>query len=299
MERGPASNGAAASRGRGLREPSPALTGAPLLEGKRLVITGVITKSSIAWTVARMAQLAGAEVILTGFGRARRLTERAARALPRPAQVLELDVSRPDDFERLTEALGERFGSVDGALHAVAFAPPEGFGGNFVRAPVEVAEATFRISAYSLKALAEALLPLMRDNPRGGSIVALDFDATKVWPQYDWMGPAKAALESIARYLAFYLGPSGVRVNLVGSGPLETLAATSLPFYWGFSDIWHRRAPLGWDTRAPDVVAEPICFLFSDLARAITGELLHVDGGYNAIATEAGVPEELSERIVD
>ena len=279
-----------------LADPSPALGGQPLLQGKRLVVTGVVTRSSIAWSVARCAQLAGAEVVLTSFGRLRRLTARAGRMLPQEPEVLELDVNEPDDFERLTEELGNRFGRVDGALHAVAYAPQEGFGGNFVRAPAEVAETTFRTSAYSLKALAEALVPLMTD---GGSIVAMDFDATKVWPQYDWMGPAKAALESIARYLAFYLGPRGIRVNCVASGPLETLAATSLPFYWDYSDIWHRRAPLGWDTRAVEKVAEPICFLFSDLARAITGELLHVDGGYNAVATEAGVPVELRDRFTD
>jgi enoyl-[acyl-carrier protein] reductase I len=266
---------------------SPALTGRPLLEGKRLLITGVVTKSSIAFAVAQAAQLAGAEVLLTGFDRALRLTERAARRLPEPADVIELDVNRPEHLRDLTTCLEGRWGRVDGVLHAIAYAPPGALGGNFLHTSMEDAETAFRTGAYSLKALAEATAPLMTE---GGSIVALDFDATKAWAMYDWMGVAKAGLESVCRYLSLYLGPRGIRVNLVASGPLETLAATSLPGYQEHCDSWARRAPLGWDTTAAGAVAEPICFLFSDLARALTGELVHVDGGYNAIATSQGIP---------
>jgi enoyl-[acyl-carrier protein] reductase I len=196
------------------------------LEGKRLLITGVLTKGSIAYTVAERAQQGGAEVLLTGFGRTRRMTERAATRLPEPPDVLELDVNNPDDFEALVKELQERWGGVDGALHAIAFAPGDALGGNFMSAPPESAEVAFRTSAYSFKALAEALAPLME---QGGSLVGMDFDATKAWPVYDWMGVAKAALESVNRYLARDLGEQGIRVNLVSAGPVETPAAQGIP----------------------------------------------------------------------
>jgi enoyl ACP reductase len=251
-----------------------------MLEGKRLLITGVLTKGSIAYTVAERAQQDGAQVLLTGFGRTRRMTERAAARLPDPPDVLELDVNNPADFEALAGELRERWGGLDGALHAIAFAPGDALGGNFMSAPPESAEQAFRTSAYSFKALAETLVPLMDG---GGSLVGMDFDATVAWPVYDWMGVAKAALESVSRYLARDLGERKVRVNLVSAGPVETPAAQGIPGFEALAGLWGGQAPLGWDTSDPGPVADAVLFLLSDLARAITGEILHVDGGFHAM----------------
>jgi enoyl-[acyl-carrier protein] reductase I len=254
-----------------------------MLDGKKLLITGVVTRDSIAYHVAERAQRAGAEVALTGFGRARRLTERAARTLPEPADVLELDVNSESDLLGVREELARRWGRVDGVLHAIAFAPPDALGGNFLATPADSAVEAFRTSAYSLKALTEAVLPLL--DVRGASVVGLDFDATVAWPVYDWMGVAKAALESVARYLARDLGPRGVRVNLISAGPIETLAANGIPGFDQLATSWRAQAPLGWDTSDPAPVADAACFLLSDLARAISGEILHVDGGFHAMGT--------------
>jgi meromycolic acid enoyl-[acyl-carrier-protein] reductase len=258
-----------------------------ILAGKRLLITGVITRDSIAFHAAEQAQREGASVVLTSFGRVRRLTERAAQRLPEPADVLELDVNEPADLEALTPALQERWGGVDGALHAIAFAPQDAIGGNFMTAPAESAMQAFRTSAFSLKALGAALAPLM---PSGSSIVGLDFDASVAWPIYDWMGVAKAALESVSRYLARDLGPKGIRVNLVSAGPLGTVAARGIPGFEQLAELWRAQAPLGWDVEDPVPVARAICFLLSDYAQAITGEIVHVDGGFHAL----GAPTEPS-----
>jgi meromycolic acid enoyl-[acyl-carrier-protein] reductase len=249
-----------------------------LLEGKRLLITGVLTRGSIAYSVAERAQQEGASIVLTGFGRTRRMTERAAARLPEPPDVLELDVNSPDDLAALASSLGP----IDGALHAIAFAPGDALGGNFMSAPPESAEIAFRTSAYSFKALAEVLAPLL-SKKGGGSLVGMDFDASVAWPVYDWMGVAKAALESVSRYLARDLGPSGVRVNLVSAGPIETPAAEGIPGFDKLAGLWGKQAPLGWDTGDPAAVADSVCFLFSDLSRAISGEILHVDGGFHAM----------------
>jgi enoyl ACP reductase len=257
-----------------------------ILAGKRLLITGVITKDSIAYHAAEQAQREGASVVLTSFGRVRRMTERAAGRLPEPADVLELDVNNPEDLEALPEALRKRWGGVDGALHAIAFAPEDALGGRFLTTPADSATQAFRTSAFSLKALAAALAPLMGD---GGSVVGLDFDASVAWPVYDWMGVAKAALESVSRYLARDLGPRGIRVNLVSAGPLGTVAARGIPGFEQLADLWRAQAPLGWDIEDPAPVASAICFLLSDYARAISGEILHVDGGFHAV----GAPTEL------
>jgi enoyl-[acyl-carrier protein] reductase I len=254
-----------------------------MLEGKRLLVTGVVTRDSIAFEVARQAQEAGADVVLTGFGRGRRLTERAAAKLPEPVDVLELDINREDDLEALAVELRERWGAVDGVLHAIAFAPPDALGGQFMTTPAESALTAFQTSAFSLKALVQTLLPLLDAAPEGASVVGLDFDATVAWPVYDWMGVSKAALESVARYLARDAGPHGVRVNLVSAGPIETLAAGGIPGFDGLADNWRRQAPLGWDSSDPSPVAGAVCFLLSDLSRAITGEIVHVDGGYHAM----------------
>jgi enoyl ACP reductase len=257
-----------------------------LLEGKRLLLTGVLTRGSIAYRVAERAQEEGAEVLLTGFGRTRRMTERAAARLPEPPDVLELDVNSPEDLAALAAEVGERWGRVDGVLHAIAFAPGDALGGNFMSAPAESAEVAFRTSAFSFKALAGALAPLMGEEG-GGSFVGMDFDASVAWPVYDWMGVAKAALESVSRYLARDLGPRGVRVNLVSAGPLGTIAAQGIPGFDVLADAWQRGAPLGWDTQDAGPVAGAVLFLLSDLARAITGEILHVDGGFHAMGAAA------------
>ena len=255
-----------------------------LLDGKRLLVTGVLTRGSIAFEVARQAQEQGATIVLSGFGRGMRLTERAARHLPDPPDVLELDVNQPADLERVASELGSRFGgSLDGVLHAIAFAPADALGGGFLDTPVASATTAFETSAFSLKALAASLAPLLEAAEGGGSVVGLDFDASVAWPVYDWMGVAKAALESVSRYLARDLGPRGIRVNLVSAGPIETIAAGGIPGFDDLALLWRSGAPLGWDTRDAAPVAAAVCFLLSDLARAITGEILHVDGGFHAM----------------
>jgi meromycolic acid enoyl-[acyl-carrier protein] reductase len=251
-----------------------------ILEGKRLVITGVITKDSIAWHAAERALAEGADVVLTSFGRARRMTERAATRLSAEVEVLELDVNKTSDLDALTESLRSRWGGVDGVLHAIAFAPEDALGGRFMTAPAESASAAFQTSAFSFKALAAAVEPLMG---AGSSIVGMDFDATVAWPIYDWMGVAKAALESVSRYLARDLGPRGIRVNLVSAGPLGTVAARGIPGFEQLASLWREQAPLGWDIEEPGPVADTICFLFSDLSRGISGEIVHVDGGFHAV----------------
>jgi enoyl ACP reductase len=254
-----------------------------MLAGKKLVITGVLTKDSIAFEAARQAQEMGAEVVLTGFGRARRLTERTAKRLDGPPDVLELDVNNPEDLAALADELRSRWGRVDGVLHAIAFAPEDALGGRFLDTPPESATIAFQTSAYSFKALAVALADLYP--PEGAAIVGLDFDATVAWPVYDWMGVAKAALEATSRYLARDLGPRGVRVNLVSAGPLGTIAARGIPGFKELATAWERQAPLGWDTSDPAPVGSTICFLLSDMARGISGEILHVDGGFHAMGT--------------
>ena len=253
-----------------------------LLEGKRFLITGVLTKGSIAYAVAERAQQEGAEIVLTGFGRTRRMTERAAARLPSPPDVIELDVNNAEDFAALASDLEERWGALDGALHAIAFAPGDALGGKFMSAPAESASIAFQTSAYSFKALAESVLPLLRKDG-GGSLVGMDFDGSVAWPVYDWMGVAKAALESVSRYLARDLGPAGVRVNLVSAGPIETPAAGGIPGFDGLASMWGEQAPLGWDTSDAAAVADTVLFLMSDLSRRITGEIVHVDGGFHAM----------------
>src|SRR3954447_1645397 len=265
-----------------------------ILEGKKLLITGVVNRESIAYEVARQAQEAGAEVVLTSFGRVKRMTERSAAKLPQPPDVLELDVNSADDIEAVAEDLRGRWGRLDGILHAIAFAPEDALGGNFLNTPPESAETAFRTSAFSLKALAAGFADLYPEE--GASVVGLDFDASVAWPVYDWMGVAKAALEATSRYLARDLGPRGVRVNLVSAGPLATLAARGIPGFSALVNAWETQAPLGWDIEDPAPVAAAVCFLLSDLARAITGEILHVDGGFHAmgapLATEPVQEEE-------
>jgi enoyl-[acyl-carrier protein] reductase I len=251
-----------------------------ILEGKRVLVTGVVNRRSIAFAIAERAQAEGAEVLLTSFGRMMRMTERSAGRLDPVPDVLELDVNDDGHLAALREQLQNRWGRVDGVVHAIAFAPADALGGDFLATPRASAATAFETSAYSYKALAESLAPLMTE---GGGIVGLDFDATVAWPSYDWMGVAKAALESVNRYLARDMGSQGVRANLVAAGPIHTAAASGVP---GFSDLetaWAEQAPLGWEVEDPAPVADAALFLLSDLARAITGEILHVDGGVHAI----------------
>jgi enoyl-[acyl-carrier protein] reductase I len=255
-----------------------------LLDGKRLLITGVLTPQSIAFAVARIAQEEGAKVLLTGFGKAMGLTEKSARRLPDPPDVLEMDVNDGSQVEGLASDIDGRWGGLDGILHAIAFAPPDALGGNFMNTPWESAQAAFQTSAFSLKAIAAGMLPLMRDG--GGSIVGMDFDASVAWPIYDWMGVSKAALESVGRYLARDLGRHGIRVNCVSAGPLRTMAAKSIPGFDTIASGWGDRAPLGWDVTDPDPVARAVAFLLSDWSRGITGEIVHVDGGYHAMGAD-------------
>ena len=249
-----------------------------LLDGKRILVTGVLNDSSIAFGVARRAQEEGAEVVLTSFGRAMSLTRRAAKRLPAESDIVELDVT---DAAHLDALAGNVGGRLDGVLHGIGFAPESCLGGGFLTAPWEDVAVALQISAYSLKSLSVAALPLMEEE--GGSIVGLDFDNTKAWPVYDWMGVAKSAFESTARYLARDLGPKGVRVNLVCAGPIRTIAARSIPGFDQFEEVWAQRAPLGWDIRDAEPVAKACVALFSDLFPATTGEMLHVDGGFHAV----------------
>ncbi|MDQ1396456.1 MAG: meromycolic acid enoyl-[acyl-carrier-protein] reductase [Acidimicrobiaceae bacterium] len=253
-----------------------------ILDGKRILVTGVLTDASLAFGVAQLAQEEGAQVVLTGAGRGLSLTTRVARKLPYPADVLELDVTQDDQLASVAADLERRWGGLDGVLHAIGFAPASCLGGGFLDAPWEDVAVALHISTYSLKSLAVAMLPLMRA-AGGGSVVGLDFDATVAWPAYDWMGVAKAALESTSRYLARDLGPDGVRVNLVAAGPARTMAAKSIPGFAQFEDAWDGRAPLGWDVTDSSSVAKACVALLSDWFPMTTGEMLHVDGGYHAI----------------
>lgn len=255
-----------------------------LLDGKRILVTGVLTDSSIAFHVARVAQEQGATVVLTGFGRLS-LVERIARRLPDPPPVLELDVTSQEHLDSLADRVSEHVDGLDGVLHGIANAPQGALGGNFLATPWQDVAAAMHVSTYSLKALAMAALPLMKE--KGGSLVGLDFDARLSWPAYDWMGVAKAALESTARYLARDLGRERVRVNLVCAGPLRTVAARGVPGFDRFEDVWSQRAPLGWDLRDPEPVAKACVALLSDWFPATTGEMVHVDGGFHAIAASS------------
>ena len=254
-----------------------------LLQDKKLLVTGVLTDDSIAWHVARIAQEEGAEIVVTGFGRGLRLTERSVQRLPVECDVIELDINDPAHVASLTEGLTGRWGKIDGALHAIAFAPEDALGGNFLNTPAESAQTAFTTSAFSYKTLAVALLPLLRA-AGGGGLVTLDFDNTQAWPAYDWMGVAKSALQSVTRYLARDLGPHNIRVNAVSAGPLSTVAAKSIPGFARFEEVWGERSPLMWDTTNPDPVARMVCVLLSDWAPMTSGEIIHVDGGFHAVA---------------
>ncbi|HST46373.1 enoyl-ACP reductase FabI [Jatrophihabitans sp.] len=251
-----------------------------LLDGKRLLITGVITDSSIAFAVARVAQEQGAEVVLTGFGRMS-LVQRVINRLPKPAPLVELDVTSAEDLQALPDRVREHVDGLDGVLHSIGFAPASCLGENFLDAPFADVATAMEVSAFSFKSLAVATLPLF--GPSGGAILGMDFDARVAWPAYNWMGVAKAALESTSRYLARELGPRRIRVNLVAAGPVRTMAAKSIPGFVQFEEAWGGRAPLGWDINDATPVAMSCAALLSDWFPATTGEMIHVDGGFHAM----------------
>ena len=256
-----------------------------LLDGKRLLITGVLTDASLAFAVAKLAQEEGADIVLSGAGRGLSLTKRTARKLPTEPDVLEMDVTSPEELATAGRALAQRWDRLDGLLHAIGFAPPNCLGNGMFAADWNDVAVALNVSTYSLKALVEAFRPLLNEagGNGGASVVGLDFDATVAWPLYDWMGVAKAALESLARYLAKELGPDGIRVNLVAAGPIRTMAAKSIPGFANFEDTWSTSAPLGWDVHDANVVARACVALLSDQLTMTTGEIIHVDGGVHAV----------------
>ncbi|GAB2924753.1 enoyl-ACP reductase FabI [Streptomyces mayteni] len=250
-----------------------------LLAGKRVLVTGVLTESSFAFHAARLAQEEGAEVVLTGFGRLS-LVQRIAKRLPKPAPVIELDVQNREHLAGLADAVAEHLGEgvgLDGLVHSIAFAPQDALGGNFLNTEWESVATAVEVSAYSLKSVTMALLPLLEQ--RGGSVVGMDFDAQVAWPKYDWMGVSKAALEATSRYLARDLGPKNIRVNLISAGPVKSMAAKSIPGFEELADVWNNRAPIGWDLADPEPGARGVVALLSDWFPKTTGEIVHVDGG--------------------
>jgi meromycolic acid enoyl-[acyl-carrier-protein] reductase len=256
-----------------------------LLDGKKLLITGVLTDDSIAFSVAKVAQEAGAEVLLTGVGRGMSLTQRVAKKLPTTPDVLELDVNNAEHIEAASAEVLKRWGKVDGVVHAIGFMPADALGGNFLNTPWESVAFGFQTSAFSLKALAVGLLEPMKA-AGAASVVSLTFDGRFAWPIYDWMGVAKAGLEATTRYLARDLGEFGIRVNAVSAGPIRTMAGKSIPGFDQIADTWLKRAPLGWDMTDATAVGQMCCFLLSDWSTMTSGELIHVDGGYHAMGTD-------------
>jgi len=253
-----------------------------ILDGKRILVTGVLTDASIAFHVARLAQQEGAQVVLSSYGRVLRLTERISGRLPQAAPVIELDVTSEDDLTNLPSRVSEHLTGLDGVLHSIGFAPEAALGGNFLNTEWSDVATALQVSAYSLKSLTMAARPLF-DKERGASVVGLDFDATVAWPKYDWMGVAKAALESCSRYLARDLGQENVRVNLVAAGPIKTMAAKSIPGFDEFEGVWDAKSPLKWDVNDPTPAAQACVALLSDWFPKTTGEIVHVDGGVHAI----------------
>lgn len=260
-----------------------------LLEGKRIVVTGILNRASIAYAIAEECQKAGAEIVTTSFGRVRSITEMTVKRLKPVPDILELDVTKPEDIAGVRDQLTKRWGRVDGLVHSLAFAPEDAFGGNFLNTPWASAAAALQISAFSLKEVAAGLLPLMQEH--GASVVTLDFDnSSQAWPSYDWMGVSKAALQSVMRYLARDLGPYNVRVNAIAAGPIRTIAARGVPGFDKVIDAWSAQAPLSWDAKDPYPVARTAVALLSDLMPKVTGETIHVDGGYHAMG--ARLPAE-------
>jgi meromycolic acid enoyl-[acyl-carrier protein] reductase len=266
-----------------------------LLEGKKIVVTGILNRASIAYAIADECQKAGAEIVTTSFGRVRSITEMTVKRLKPVPDILELDVTKPEDIDGVRADLERRWGRVDGVVHSLAFAPEDALGGNFLTTPWESASTAFQVSAFSLKVVAAGLAPLMREH--GGSIITLDFDnSSQAWPSYDWMGVAKAALQATMRYLARDLGRYNIRVNAIAAGPIRSIAARGVPGFDQVIDFWSAQAPLHWDAKDPYPVAKTAAALLSDYMPKVTGETIHVDGGYHAMGAQMP-PEESAETV--
>jgi enoyl-[acyl-carrier protein] reductase I len=256
-----------------------------ILQGKRVLIAGMSDRRSIGYAIAVEAQKEGAELLLTSFGRMMSITQMTAKKLNPIPDILEMDVQKPDDIKAAVEEVSKRWDRLDGIVHSVAFAPQDALGGNFLTAPWESVAIALQVSAFSFKEIAAGFLPLMKEH--GGSLVTLDFDnSTQAWPKYDWMGVSKSALESVTRYLARDLGKYKIRANAICAGPLATLAASGIPGFKDFEEVWEQRAPLGWSLQDRTPVGRAACALLSDYLNMTTGELLHVDGGYHAMGAE-------------
>lgn len=253
-----------------------------MLAGKRLLITGVVNTDSIAFATAVAALDGGAEILLSSLGRDLDAARRAAAELPGEVPIVEADLTSTEDLEHLAAHIAGTWGHLDGALHAIAFAPQEALAGSFLDAGSQAAARAFDTSTFSYASLARVVAELAP--PSGGSIVGLDFDAAGAWPVYNWMGVCKAGLEAVNRYVARDLGPRRIRSNLIAAGPIHTRAAGGIPDFQRLTDAWDSTSPLPWDAKDSSPVADTACFLLSDLSRMISGEILHVDGGYHAMA---------------
>jgi len=251
-----------------------------ILKDKKILITGILTDKSIAYASAKIAIENGATVVATGFGKGLRITERAVKRLSDDINVFSMDIENQDEVDAAVESVKQEVGSLDGILHSIAFSPTEAMGGNFLNTSVEDAVKSFEISAFSLKTLVASFQPIL-NNP--SSIVALDFDNSQAWPGYDWQGVAKSSLQSIVRYLGYYMGDKGIRVNAVAAGPLATTAAKNIPGFSQMDNEWNEKAPLGWDTKNAEPVAKVVNFLLSDLSEVVSGEIIHADGGAHSI----------------
>ena len=251
-----------------------------ILKDKKILITGILTDNSIAYATAQVAIENGAEVVATGFGKGLRITERIVKRLPGDIQVYEMDIQNEEQVVSAANSIKENFGNLDGILHAIAFSPTEAMGGNFMNTSIEDASTSFEVSAFSLKTLSQGFKSLL-NNP--ASIVALDFDNSQSWPGYDWQGVAKSGLQSVVRYLAYYMGEDGVRVNAVSAGPLATTAAKNIPGFGEMNDEWDQKAPLGWDSKDAIPVAKVVNFLLSEYSEAVSGEIIHADGGAHSV----------------
>jgi enoyl ACP reductase len=256
-----------------------------LLNNHRILVTGVLTDDSLAFGIAKRALEEGATIALSGAGRGTSLTKRTARKLGDVGEVIELDVTEPAQIEAAAEELTSRFGRLDGLVHAIGFAPQSCLGSGMFTAPFEDVAVAMNISTYSLAALVGAFRPLLaKSEAQGGaSVIALDFDGSRAYPQYDWMGVMKAGLESLGRYLAREVGPDKIRVNMLAAGPVRTIAAKSIPGFSQFEDTWSEKAPLGWDVYDSSAVADTAVAMLSPLLRGTTASIVYVDGGFHSM----------------